>query len=57
MLELIRRYGLEMDQWDMFQLPSERGPIYVSIGRVPAHGAGDGDYQVLDPASGRTLRE
>jgi hypothetical protein len=57
MLELIRRYGMEVDQWDMFQLPSEHGPVYVSIGLAPSHGATDGDYRVLDPESGRELLE
>lgn len=57
MLDLIRRYAREMEQWDMFQLPSERGSIYVSIGLAPLRGASDANYRVLDPASGRELRE
>lgn len=51
MVDLLTRYGNEIDQWDMFQLPGEYGPIYVSIGLAPWPGSEDGHYRLL-PAPG-----
>lgn len=52
MLSLLSRYGAEVDQWDMFQLPSEAGSVYVSIALEPAPGSRDENYRKLDPAKG-----
>jgi hypothetical protein len=57
MLSLLCRYGMEMDQWDMFQVPAEPGPVYVSISLAPVSGAAESNYRVVDPASGRQLRK
>jgi hypothetical protein len=54
MLSLIRRYGLAMDQWDMFQLPTEAGSIYVSVTLAPSAGASESN-RALDPDTGREL--